>query len=68
MVVALNGAIFSPDGGEGEMGQQVYTRTGVDARQAIGAGGTCLWRGRDPADTTGVVVIEMKGGKFGLLP
>ncbi|MFO1114668.1 MAG: ABC transporter substrate-binding protein [Beijerinckiaceae bacterium] len=24
--------------------------------------------GRDPADTTGVVVIEMKGGKFGLLP
>ena len=23
---------------------------------------------RDPADTTGVVVIEMKGGKFGLLP
>ena len=24
--------------------------------------------GRDPADTTGVVVIELKGGKFGLLP
>ena len=23
---------------------------------------------RDPADTSGVVVIEMKGGKFGLLP